>query len=191
MSCFLKRILCGMFFFLFPACEQEKNAHIYSIQQKKQNTDLKTSQGYQWKIQKQWLELPVSDQSQLGMYLIAIPEDIYQQKLEKMVKLSISLFPKKKGEIKDNIQRWLTQLGRDQDKHLFHPKLFKNHLTQAYRVNLVSQDLKKEIMVIIFQFQTETLFVKLEGSKESIEKIKNLFLTFIQTIHKSDSNHGG
>ncbi len=135
-----------------------------------------SAQGISWRASVNWVE------KQATGFRIGSFES--QQKLD----VSIITFPGDAGGVLQNVKRWLGQIGFNPSKKelgLFLETVITKKNKQGLSYHFVSSlSLGKEqhFLGAIFFVKTKTIFVKMTGNKPLIEKDKEDFLMFCDSI---------
>ena len=102
------------------------------------------------------------------------------------VKISITEFPGLAGGIKDNVNRWRKQLGLpsqtiDQinDESILHSNAM-GEFSMHKIINIKNPNLA--FLSAILPLKQSTVFVKLESSKEGLNKLEDIFLNFCSSF---------
>jgi len=102
------------------------------------------------------------------------------------VKISITEFPGLAGGIKDNVNRWRKQLGLpsqtiDQinDESILHSNAM-GEFSMHKIINIKNPNLA--FLSAILPLKQSTVFVKLESSKEGLNRLEDIFLNFCSSF---------
>lgn len=102
------------------------------------------------------------------------------------VKISITEFPGLAGGIKDNVNRWRKQLGLpsqtiDQinDESILHSNAM-GEFSMHKIINIKNPNLA--FLSAILPLKESTVFVKLESSKEGLNRLEDIFLNFCSSF---------
>ena len=163
-------------------CQSEPNITVYKIEKNKSliNKISKKNESAQlrWVTPNNWVSKEAKD---FRIASFNAPSTIGE-----IMDISVSIFPGDAGGIKQNVNRWRSQLNlppQDINLILQHATKKSNMLGEYFIFNLTNKTEQKSILAVIIPDKEKTIFVKMPGSSLSVSELEYEFDLFCKSLH--------
>ena len=173
--------------FLF-SCKSESDITVYKLKKTKSSIPIEdinqTKKSLSWSVPNNWSAKPPTD-FRLASFDI-------QTENEQIVDLSITSFPGDAGGIEQNVNRWRRQINLEPQNIndiMNMAKIESSMLGEYYIFDLENNNTNKSIIVALIPYLddkklvSETIFVKMNGTYETMQELKYEFELFCKSIH--------
>lgn len=173
--------------FLF-SCKSESDVTVYKLKKTKSSIPIEdinqTKKSLSWSVPNNWSAKPPTD-FRLASFDI-------QTENEQLVDLSITSFPGDAGGIEQNVNRWRRQINLEPQNIndiMNMAKIESSMLGEYYIFDLDNNNTNKSIIVALIPYLddkklvSETIFVKMNGTYETMQELKYEFELFCKSIH--------
>jgi len=169
-------------------CKSESNITIYKIKKNNstpnQNSTKQKNARLNWTAPNNWIKKSPTD-FRLASYDIPTYND-------EIVDLSITVFPGDAGGIEQNVNRWRKQINLEPQNIntiLKNAQKESSMLGEYFIFDLNNQNNNQSIVVALIPYLkdeqsiSETIFIKMNGSNDSLQELKYEFKLFCKSMH--------